>query len=135
MVHNPITDLVSHLMQDIEERNPKITSLLEHDQRHFDKTFEFGDPGNRLFYESHKIISPYHIPVLDESSLYTDLLVCVDGENPLKYHSRKLMGKLRQHFGKDNSWVFYKEFREQELSHREKMAYMQSFLINTLLFN
>jgi len=67
--------------------------------------------------------------------MYTDLLVCVDEDFPYIYHARKLMCKLRQTYHKDNSWLFYKEYRSKESQPHEKYANQQSFLINSLLFN
>tara|TARA_B110000285_G_C14859399_1_gene483819 strand:+ start:487 stop:684 length:198 start_codon:yes stop_codon:yes gene_type:complete len=65
VVHNPITDLVNHLLYDIEDRQN--LSSLEHDLRHYDKIKEFGDPQNKVFYQAHKLISPYHMPVIDDT--------------------------------------------------------------------
>ena len=93
VVTNPITDLVQHLFLDIETRNT--SSGVDHDIRHYDKLQEFGDPQNKVFYEAHKMYSPYHMPTIDETAMNTDLLVCVDEENKHKYHSRKLICKLR----------------------------------------
>ncbi len=132
-VLNPVVDLTSHMLYDIEERDSTL-SALEHEQRVHDKIEEFGDPMNRLFYESHKLISPYHVPFLDETQMHTDLLVCVDENNPMKYHARKLIAKIRSVYEKDNSWAFYNEFREKSMLEREKQAVLQSFIINTLLF-
>lgn len=60
VVHNPITDLVHHMFHDIETRRPTSESSLEHDLRHSEKLAEFGDPQNLLFYQTMKLISPYH---------------------------------------------------------------------------
>lgn len=70
VIVNPITDLVQHLMEDIEDRQFSSSSfrelsVLEHDLRHYEKLTEFGDPQNKSFYELHKLISPYHIPIID----------------------------------------------------------------------
>ncbi len=51
---------------------------MEHDLWHFDKLREFGDPQNPIFYQAHKMISPYHMPIYDEKDMNTDLLICVD---------------------------------------------------------
>jgi hypothetical protein len=120
-------------MYDIEDR-AKLSSL-EHDMRHFEKLREFGDPHNRLFYESQKLISPYHMPVMDRSQLHTDLMICVDEEFPYLYHSRKLVSKLRTIYNKENSWVFYKEYRQKSCTPDEKYANQISFLVNSLMFN
>ena len=124
VVVNPITDLVSHLLHDIENRQAASTTLtaLEHDQRHYDKLMEFGDPQSKIFYEAHKLISPYHMPIADSRAMNTDLMICVDEEFPYIYHARKLICKLRQIFHKDNSWIFYKEYRTNSLRPDEKYA-------------
>jgi protease II len=122
VVSNPITDLVSHMLHDIETRSATSTSALEHDLRHFDKLAEYGDPHNRLFYESLKLISPYHMGVLDHESLHTDLYLCVDEEFPYKYHARKLVAKLREIYNKENSYVFYREFGRKGYTDDEKTA-------------
>ena len=109
VVANPVTDLVSHLMLDIENRSYS-RSRLEHDIVHYDKLEEFGDVQNKLFYEMVRTISPYHMPVVDKEAMHTDLMLCVDDEFVYKYHARKLMCKLRDVYGKDNSFAFYKEY-------------------------
>lgn len=83
VVVNPVTDLVQHLMEDIEDRQFSTSgfrelSVLEHDIRRYEKLTEFGDPKNKNFYELHKLISPYHIPIIDRDQMYTDLLICCD---------------------------------------------------------
>ena len=42
VVYNPIVDLVSHLLFDIETTGH--LNSTDHDLRHFDKLYEFGDP-------------------------------------------------------------------------------------------
>ena len=48
----------------------------------------------------------------------TDMLLCVDAENSLKYHSRKMMCKLRDIFddgvNNDHLYAFYREFPPQQ---------------------
>ena len=137
VVVNPITDLVNHLLYDIETRNVASSSLtaVEHDLRHYDKLFEFGDPQVKAFYEAHKLISPYRMPVTDARALNTDLMVCVDQDFPYVYHSRKLICKLREVYNKDNIWIFYKEYPRNSLTPDERDANQDSFLINSQLFN
>ena len=65
VVVNPLIDLVNHMLYDIENRQATHQSAVEHDLNHFNKIEEFGDPHNRLFYESMKLISPYHMGVID----------------------------------------------------------------------
>lgn len=67
--------------------------------------------------------------------MYTDLLICCDEDFPYLYHSRKLICKLRQMYGKQNSWFFYKEYRSKECEEDEKFFNQASFLVNSLLFN
>ena len=133
MIHNPITDLVNHLLYDIEDRQN--LSSLEHDLRHYDKIKEFGDPHNKIFYEAHKLISPYHMPIIDDSQMMTDLMISVDEDFPYVYHARKLMCKMRSTYNKENSWIFYKEFATKSMTEDEKYANQISFLINSMLFN
>lgn len=122
VVTNPITDLVTHMMVDIETRRPTVRSATDHDWTHYEKLSEFGDPHNRLFYESIKLMSPYHAPVVDKTSLHTDLLVCVDEDFHLKYHARKLICKLRELYHRDNSFVFYQEYGRKAHTEEEKRA-------------
>ena len=65
--------------------------------------------------------------------MLTDLLLTTDEENDLIYHSRKLICKLRSVYEKDNSWIFYKEFKQKSMTDDEKYAYQMSFLISSLL--
>lgn len=46
VVHNPVTDLVQHMLFDIETRKATSQSALEHDLRHYEKIEEYGDPHN-----------------------------------------------------------------------------------------
>ena len=81
------------------------------------------------------MISPYHMPIIDNSHLHTDLMLSVDEDFPYIYHSRKQICKLRSIFEKDNSWIFYQEYPEKSLTSDEKYANQISFLVNSLLFN
>ena len=130
VVSNPITDLPLHLLFDIENRDASSKSSIEHDLIHYDKLQEFGDPQNLYFYESQKLISPYHMPVIDHQSLHTDLLICVDEDFEHIYHARKLICKLRQIYNRENSWIFYREYPRKQFSPDEKYAHQQSFMIN-----
>ena len=80
----------------------------------------------------HQILSPYHLPMKETPGVMsTDLLLTVDQDFHLKYHSRKLTAKLRKMLDKEGSWVFYKE---NKMSERELRAMQTSFLINSLMF-
>jgi len=73
--------------------------------------------------------------VFDPKLMQTDLLICVDERNPLKYHALKLVAKLREIYDRDNSFVFYKEYGYKAHSEEDKLANQYSFIINSLLFN
>jgi hypothetical protein len=65
----------------------------------------------------------------------TDLLLCVDAEDPLKYHSRKMVCKLRDIYQKEPLYAFYREFSARMYTQEQKNAEMCSFLINALHYN
>ena len=67
VAHNPITDLINHLMYDIEDMKKMNSSESEYTNHHFEKLKEYGDPKNKIFFDSHKFISPYHQRIIDES--------------------------------------------------------------------
>lgn len=54
----------------------------------YSATVEFGKS-----LEDRHMMSPYHIPMPHRP--ITDLLLCTDVDDPFKYHSRKMVCKLR----------------------------------------
>ena len=50
------------------------------------------------------------MPIMDPNQMHTDLYLCVDEKFRYKYHARKLMCKLREVYGKENSHNLYKEY-------------------------
>jgi hypothetical protein len=68
------------------------------------------------------MISPYHMPMVDETQMMTDLMMTVDEEFPYIYHARKLTCKFRSIYHKENSWLFYKEYREKSMTVEENYA-------------
>ena len=65
----------------------------------------------------------------------TDLLFCVDQDDPFKYHSRKMISKLRDIYNREPLYAFYREFPEDMFSPAQKNAEMYSFLVSSVLFN
>ena len=43
----------------------------------------------------------------------TDLIFCTDVNDKMKYHSRKMICKLRDIFGEEPLYSFYREFPEK----------------------
>ena len=67
--------------------------------------------------------------------MHTDLYICVDEKFKYKYHARKLICKLREVYGKENSHNFYREYGFKGHTQDEKDANQYSFIVNSLLFN
>jgi protease II len=63
---------------------------------------EFGDFSKTDAYSRIMGLSPYHVPldalVAQQSRPKTDLMICCEEDYPLKYHSRKLVAKLRESY-------------------------------------
>ena len=68
--------------------------------------------------------------MFEPEGMTTNLLLTCDKDYRYKYHSRKLMGKLRQLLKKENSWLFYNEYKPDDHRH----ANHASFIIHSLLF-
>lgn len=106
-VHNPICDLPSYLMYDLADKLPGV-SQEEFAERQYLGIQEFGDISQLEVYQQAQLMSPYHLPMSIRP--ITDLLISVDEDHPYKYHSRKLMGKLRHIKAGDPLYAFYREF-------------------------
>jgi hypothetical protein len=65
----------------------------------------------------------------------TDLLFCVDSQDPFKYQSRKMISKLRESYQEKPLHAFYREFPEEIYEASEKNAEMYSFLARSVLFD
>jgi len=107
---NPITDLVSHLFYDLQDKKVGISGE-EHSELLFEQRKEFGNiaASLSLYDECFTDLSPYHLS-LKRGRPITDLLVCVDEENDYVYHSRKLVAKLRDIYAEDPLYMFYRQF-------------------------
>lgn len=56
-------------------------------------------------------LSPYHLPMhVRYNRPVSDLLICCEEQNTLKYHSRKMTAKLREIYASDPLYSFYREF-------------------------
>lgn len=75
---------------------------------------EFGDFAKMDAYGRIVNLSPYYMPldamVAKKNRPITDLLICCEEDDPLKYHSRKLVAKLRESYAQDPLYCFYREF-------------------------
>ena len=107
------------------------------DQIYYDKLSEFGNiVADKSIYERVLSYSPYHIPlVMTENRPITDILLCCDNDSPYKYHSRKMISKIREVTYGDPLYAFYREFPTNMYTEEQKQAEMHSFLINSLLYN
>lgn len=90
---NPVCDLSTHLGFDVFDKS-------------LDKQFTFSQ--QQEFGTIDEYLSPYHLPMPHRP--ITDLLFCVDAQSPLKYHSRKMICKLRDIYQEDALYAFYREF-------------------------
>ena len=72
---------------------------------------------------------------IEKNRPISDILLTCDAESPYKYHSRKLISKVRETSVMDPMYAFYHEFPAQMYSDEQKQAEHFSFLINSLLFN
>ncbi len=59
------------------------------------------------------MISPYHMPMLVQQEILTDLLIAHNEEDLLSYQSKKLIAKLREVLYNTPSFIFYKEFPQK----------------------
>jgi hypothetical protein len=92
--------LPNHLAFDIHNRtarNKTELTELEHSAK-----VEFGTKNEDY------LLSPYHLPMINRP--ITDLLFCTDENDPLKYHSRKMVCKIRDIFKEEPLYAFYREF-------------------------
>lgn len=81
-------------------------------------------------------MSPYHMPLeMGSTKPITDMLLCVDEDNKAKYHTRKMVARIREVAALDPMYCFYREFSEKMYTEEQIHAEMVSFLINSLLFN
>jgi hypothetical protein len=111
-------------------------------EAHLKQLEEFGDIREREFYETMKLISPYHLCAKQEHLFETDLLLTADSDFPLIYHPRKMAAKLREVFrppvlddrDEHREFIFYREFPSQMYSSAVKKSIVNSFLINGCLF-
>ena len=134
-VLNPICDLSNHLLHDILDRGTD--KSMGTDEIYFQKLTEFGDiASDRGAFERVMSFSPYHMPMLmTENRPITDILLCCDTDSPYKYHSRKMIAKIRETSAFDPLYAFYREFPDKMYSEEQKYAEMYSFLVNSLLYN
>lgn len=65
----------------------------------------------------------------------SDIMITTDLQSPLKYHSRKMICKLREACVTDPLYAFYREFDSQMFSEEQKRGEHFAFLVNALLFN
>ena len=65
----------------------------------------------------------------------TDMLLCVDEDDPFKYQSRKMISKMRDIFRDDPLYAFYREFPSKMYSQEQKEGEMMSFLVQSLIYN
>lgn len=107
----------------------KIDLKKDHEEYKLSKLHEFGDPQIKEFFQMQRLISPYHMPMIEEKGMVANLLVSVDKDFRLAYHSRKLVCKLRSLLHKDNSWVYYDEFKPED----DAFAKQANFVIQSLL--
>ena len=84
---------------------------LDRDETYFDKLTEFGNiVSSRDVYDRALSYSPYHMPlVMTENRPISDILLCCDEESPYKYHSRKLIAKIREVTSADPLYAYYRE--------------------------
>lgn len=125
-VLNPICDLASLFMHDLS------SDQLDRQTREAIK--EFGNFAKPEDYRAILNLSPYHLPVDPSMRPITDLLICC-GDNPSKYHARKMVARIREVFAHDPLFAFYREFGSKMYTDEQIQAEMVSFLINSLLFN
>ena len=112
-VHNPLTDLPSHLINDLGKRLAKQSPLaLQNERVKLAKLTEFGNiAASQSTYERVLSYSPYHIPLLMNTNRpISDILITCDEDSPYKYHSRKLISKIREASMMDPMYTFYHEF-------------------------
>jgi protease II len=118
-VHNPICDLVNHLL--VDDLSPS--------NREFGNIRRSQDVYDRI-----QRYSPYHMYMPEKP--VTDLLISVDEElGHERYHARKFTSKLRDIFHQDPMYAFYREFSQKMYSEEQKKAEQYSFLINSLMYN
>ena len=110
---------------------------LDMDEIYHAKITEFGNiVPDKHVYERVLKFSPYHMPlVMTENRPISDILLCCDQDSPYKYHSRKLIAKLREISAQDPLYAFYREFPSKMYTEEQKQAEMYAFLINSLLYN
>ena len=127
-----------HLTADINTKQSTTAFMdLSVEKIRIAKQLEFGNINADVeAYKRLLTISPYHLPLhMKANRPISDILLTVDSDWPLKYHSRKLIAKIRDASASDPMYAFYQEFSPQMYSEEQKRAHLYSFLINALLFN
>ena len=122
-VHNPLTDLTSHLMHDIvRRRSSSSKQVLQIDKVKLAKQMEFGNiAADREAYERVLRFSPYHMPLnMQKNRPISDILLTCDQDWPYKYHARKMICKIRETSAADPMYAFYHEFAAQMYSEEQK---------------
>lgn len=74
------------MFHDIYDKRANYNNL-DQEILQFDKIQEFGDPYDKEFYETMKMISPYHMPTHDKYKIGTEIYLTVDESHPYKYHA------------------------------------------------
>ena len=108
------------------------------EQLYHDKMTEFGDiVSDAHAYERVLSYSPYHLPLSagHPHRPITHIMITCDQHSPYRYHSRKLISKIREVCQADPLYAFYREYPEKMYSHEQKMAEHYAFLLNSLLYN
>jgi hypothetical protein len=59
-------------------------------------------------------LSPYHLPM--QIKPVTDIFLCCEEQHKYKYHSRKMIAKLREVYAYDPMFAFYREFSSKMYS-------------------
>ena len=134
-IHNPLTDIPQHLMEDINKRSFATQKRdMQIDKIKMAKLMEFGNiAADQLAYENVLKYSPYHMPLdIEEARPITNILITCDEDWPYKYHARKLICKIREASVSDPLFALYHEFPSQMYNEQQKDAEHFSFLIDTL---
>ena len=98
---------MSHFTNDLSD-NSVSTAL---DQLVMDMTKEYGNFSKKEVYENLIRLSPYHLPMhVSQNRPITDLLICCEEQYNFKYHSRKMIAKLREVYASDPLYAFFREF-------------------------
>eukprot|EP00347_Sterkiella_histriomuscorum_P005460 403356529 len=114
VAYNPLTDLITHLFEDLENRDLNMSPQVYQDLR-YQNLVEFGDIRKREIYDMLLNLSPYHLPINPDYSFLTDLFITQDEDQIMGYHAKKFICKLRELKRKEGAFVFYKQYAENYL--------------------